>query len=318
MCDMAVNDTPAGVLAVYAAYTTDENIRRESSSGGVFSVLAMHTILNGGVVFGTRFDENLGVVCSHTETIEGLAPFRGSKYVTSRIGSAYKDALGFLKQGRQVLFSGTPCQIAGLRRYIKEEYDNLLTLEVVCHGVPGEDVWQKYLQSLPEKPRLVNFRNKRNGWKNYEVRIDECSVPFSENPYMRAFLSDLSLREACYHCSVKKGLSGADLTLGDFWGIEHIHPEIDDDRGLSLLIVRTDRAAEAIENANLNLSPEKYADALRYNPSIEKSALRPVYRRLFMSTLKSGGFDKALRVVMSDSLFVKIRRCIWLEINRKR
>lgn len=131
---------------VYAAINKDEKIRLGSSSGGVFTALAEQTIDEGGVVFGARFDENWEVVHAYTETKEGLTAFRGSKYVQSRIGNAYKDAERFLRNGRKVLFTGTPCLVMGLKLYLGRDYDNLLTVDFLCHGVPSPKAWRLYLK----------------------------------------------------------------------------------------------------------------------------------------------------------------------------
>lgn len=148
VCPVLRPAAPRTPTAVYAAKNPDERIRMESSSGGVFTLLAERTIRAGGVVFGARFDEAWEVVHDSTETIEGLAAFRGSKYVQSRIGTSFARAEEFLKQGRQVLFTGTPCQIAGLNRFLRRSYDNLLTVDVVCHGVPSPLVWRRYLDEI--------------------------------------------------------------------------------------------------------------------------------------------------------------------------
>lgn len=195
-------------LKVYAAKNKDEEIRRQSSSGGIFTLLAEKVINEGGVVFGARFDEEWNVVHSWTDTIEGIASFRGSKYVQSTIGDTYCEAREFLKQGRKVLYSGTPCQIAGLKKFLLKDYDNLLTIDVVCHGVPSPLVWRTYLDetrdqlrakpgvgkkmvpsSLEELPVItsISFRDKTNGWKKYgfllryvSSEMDEKSVsPFA-------------------------------------------------------------------------------------------------------------------------------------------
>lgn len=146
VCPVLSQGEPRKPLKVYAAKNQDEEIRRQSSSGGVFTLLAEQVIREGGVVFGAIFDENWEVKHDFAETIEGLAPFRGSKYVQSRIDDNYKKAERFLNQGRKVLFSGTPCQIAGLKRFLRNEYDNLLTVDFVCHGVPSPGVWRQYLK----------------------------------------------------------------------------------------------------------------------------------------------------------------------------
>ena len=158
-------------LKVYAARSNDEELRRKSSSGGVFTLLAEAVIREGGVVFGAKFDKGWNVVHAWTDALDGLADFRGSKYVQSIIGSTYEEAKHFLRQGRKVLFSGTPCQIAGLKRYLCKDYDNLLTVDVVCHGVPSPLVWKKYLSEV-----CGPLRTK------HSVGQKRCSSSFNELP----------------------------------------------------------------------------------------------------------------------------------------
>lgn len=187
-------------LKVYAASHSDEAVRAASSSGGIFTLLAEAVINDGGVVFGARFDSDWSVVHDFTETHEGLQAFRGSKYLQSRIGNTYRQAEKFLKAGRKVLFSGTPCQIAGLKRYLHKDYENLLAVDFVCHGVPSPLVWKKYLEEtiarqceknsvlLHSNPLIsergsmagirkrkidaISFRNKNLGWKKYSFALD--------------------------------------------------------------------------------------------------------------------------------------------------
>ena len=256
-------------LKVYAAKNENEEIRRQSSSGGIFTLLAEQVIDEGGVVFGARFNENWEVVHSYTETKEGLAAFRGSKYVQSRIGDNYKKAEEFLKSGRKVLFSGTPCQIAGLNLYLRKEYENLLTVDFICHGVPSPGVWREYLKEEiarqcdgknsvlshsieKEKVKIkrISFRDKKLGWKKFSFVLTlsvpdghgaENTVLFSEplnkNLFLRGFLADLYLRPSCYACPAKCLKSRSDVTIGDFWGIEKVMPEMDDDKGVSVVMV---------------------------------------------------------------------------------
>ena len=158
-----INQADARIpLQVYAAKNTDEKIRMHSSSGGVFSILAEQTIKQGGVVFGARFDENWEVKHDYTETIDGVSVFRGSKYVQSKTGDTFKQAEQFLKQNRKVLFSGTPCQIVALKRYLKKEYENLLLVDFICHGVPSPGVWSCF--SPNGMPLLRVFRSETNAW----------------------------------------------------------------------------------------------------------------------------------------------------------
>lgn len=269
-----INQADARIpLQVYAAKNTDEKIRMHSSSGGVFSILAEQTIKQGGVVFGARFDENWEVKHDYTETIDGVSVFRGSKYVQSKTGDTFKQAEQFLKQNRKVLFSGTPCQIVALKRYLKKEYENLLLVDFICHGVPSPGVWRKYLKQvialtcdkntvsshlkllLSERNALVegiSFRDKRLGWQKFSFSLtlsttDESgnkntvslSESLNENLFMRGFLANLYLRPSCYACPANKGKSGSDITLGDYWGISSLMPDYDDDKGISAISVNT-------------------------------------------------------------------------------
>lgn len=271
-----INQADARIpLQVYAAKNTDEKIRMHSSSGGVFSILAEQTIKQGGVVFGARFDENWEVKHDYTETIDGVSVFRGSKYVQSKTGDTFKQAEQFLKQNRKVLFSGTPCQIVALKRYLKKEYENLLLVDFICHGVPSPGVWRKYLKQvialtcdkntvsshlkllLSERNALVegiSFRDKRLGWQKYSFSLtlsttDESgnkntvslSESLNENLFMRGFLANLYLRPSCYACPANKGKSGSDITLGDYWGISSLMPDYDDDKGISAISVNTEK-----------------------------------------------------------------------------
>lgn len=260
-------------LKVYAAINKDEEVRKQSSSGGIFTALAEQVIKQGGVVFGARFDERWQVKHDYTETMEGLAAFRGSKYVQSRIGNTYQEAEQFLKVGRKVLFSGTPCQIAGLRNYLRKEYDNLLAIDFICHGVPSPMVWRRYLKEevarqcdrknsvlshpIHEEDVLVegiSFRDKTMGWKKFSFaltlsttngsgdKIQFCSCsPMTKNEYLRGFMSNVYLRPSCYSCAFKCLKSKSDITLGDFWNIRLYNKHLDDNQGLSLMLLNNSR-----------------------------------------------------------------------------
>lgn len=173
VCPVINQNEPREPLAVYAANNNNEDIRLKSSSGGIFTLLAEQIISEGGVVFGARFNENWEVVHDYTEAIEGLEPFRGSKYVQSIIGDNFIKAKQFLTDGRKVLFSGTPCQIAGLKKFLRKEYENLLTVEVVCHGVPSPMVWRDYLDYK---------RAKRAAGKN---SVSKSAMPPLRRPKIR-------------------------------------------------------------------------------------------------------------------------------------
>lgn len=277
VCPELHPDAERQPLQTFAAVNPDAEVRRTSSSGGVFTALAEQVIDAGGVVFGAAFDEHWEVRHRCATTREELAAFRGSKYVQSVIGDTFLQTERFLKSGRRVLFSGTPCQIAGLRRFLRRDYDHLLCVDFICHGVPSPGVFRAYLaeemaklarqgekkysfafSTIPSIPKAdalaarlgcriedIRFRDKTNGWKKYSFalslskasaageKIQFCALTdeeratsscFTENVFMQAFLRDLILRPSCYACPAKCFRSGSDLTLGDYWGVEHEAP----------------------------------------------------------------------------------------------
>ena len=248
-------------LKVYAARSCDDDLRRQSSSGGIFTLLAEAVIREGGVVFGAKFNEEWNVIHAWTETIDGLAAFRGSKYVQSIIGNAYREAKEFLRQGRKVLFTGTPCQVAGLKGYLHKDYDNLLMVDVVCHGVPSPLVWQKFLDEMRAKGEIteISFRDKTNGWARYGFRMGYSTStakgglflqPSSENVFMSSFLSRLSLRPSCHSCPSKSGRSGSDISIADFWGIEKYNSKFADNKGTSAILVHTNKGKELLDKTD--------------------------------------------------------------------
>lgn len=309
----------------FAAVNPDEAVRLHSSSGGIFSLLSEYVIRRGGVVFGAAFNEKWEVVHGYSETLEGLAAFRGSKYVQSRIGTAYSDAERFLKDGRLVLFSGTPCQIAGLRRYLGKGYGNLLAVDFICHGVPSPGIFNEYLDVKSRKGKItgVNFRDKAAGWKTYSVTFeyagadsgmdsraysDRDSCVYNTDPYMIGFLSNLTLRPSCYACRFREGRSGSDITLGDFWGINKIRPDLDDDKGLSLVTVRTPQAAEILRSLHCPLTEMNLEEAVRHNPSIRTSVAIPTNRGLFFKLRKHFGLIPALKLCGGNFLLIRALR----------
>jgi len=262
---------------IYGICNCSEEVRMKSSSGGVFSLLAEYVLRQNGVVFGAKFDERYNVVHGFVEEIKDLDVLRRSKYVQSEIGDCYNQVKRFLNEERIVLFTGTPCQIAGLLSFLRNKsYENLITMDFVCHGVPSPKVWRKYLgeiyarkgvagkntvfQSLKDTPVIkgVNFRDKTMGWKKYSFSLEVAEataegdkIQFfrscnSDNLYMKFFLSDTISRPSCHSCSFKKGKSGADITVGDYWWINEIKPEFDDDKGCSVVYVFTEKGLSII------------------------------------------------------------------------
>ena len=296
-------------LITYAAKNNDDKIRLRSSSGGIFSMLAEAVLNDGGVVFGVCWDKDWRLVFDYTESIDGLSRFRGSKYLQAHVGDAYIIAEQFLKSGRKVLFSGTPCQIRGLKLFLRREYDSLLCVDIICHGVPSPGVFRRYLNeeiANVAKNKVIDidslciddiqFRDKRTGWKSYSLRYQlrdnnenlysNISL-FTDNIYMRGFLRDLYLRPSCYACSAKAGKSGSDITLGDFWGIERLKPEIDDDKGVSAVLLNTPLGKQIFEQLSVEKTLMNYAHVQQYNLAVYRSVARPQKRDKFFRSRKS-------------------------------
>lgn len=319
VCPVINQGSPRKPLKVYAAKNNDEEIRKQSSSGGIFTLLAESVIKDGGIVFGAKFDKEWNVVHDWTDTIEGIADFRGSKYVQSTIGNTYSEAREFLKQGRKVLFSGTPCQIAGLKKFLRKEYNNLLTVDVVCHGVPSPQIWKEYLQSLKlENIGHISHKDKSTGWRGYSFSIENNNkrILFAEkaskNKFMIASFLNLTLRPSCFSCPAKAGKSNSDITLGDFWGIEKVFPQMDDNKGASLLCCNTLRGQFFLEQLNLQVPPTDYQQAVVYNSCIEYSTVEPKERHDFWNNYYEIGINALFKLKMqSQNIFIRIFKRIF-------
>lgn len=318
---------------VYAAINNDETVRMQSSSGGMFTLIAESVIDRGGVVFGVCFDREWNVVHDYTETKEELAKFRGSKYVQSNVGNCFTQVKTFLDSGREVLFSGTPCQVAGLKNYLRKPYSNLLTVDLVCHGVPSPYVWRKYLQETVcraygikgDNKYTVNpgdyisdisFRAKDNGWKKYSFRIlyrdGRIEIrTFSENIYMNVFLSNLSLRPSCYACPTKLGNAQSDITLADFWGVDKMYPSVDDDRGCGLIFIHSKEKFYFLYKMDCKLLQQQLDCVVKYNPSILYAANEPVNRKFFWSICYRNDFKLSHKVVFSNFILMRIIRKVY-------
>lgn len=287
----------------FAIINKDEEIRKNSSSGGVFTLIAEYIIKDGGVVFGAAFDEDWHVKHSYTDKVEELNRFRGSKYLQSTIGDSYKKAKEFLENGRKVLFTGTPCQIEGLKSYLQKEYDNLYTQDIICHGVPSPKVYNKYLEYqnnifLNKEIKRIEHRNKDNGWQDFNMKITYDNIDYikshNEDPFMQAFLRDTILRDSCYNCHFKKKNRNADITLADFWGINNVLPEMNDDKGTSLVIIHSMKGKELLENIKNKIICKKvdFETAIKYNQSMIKSVKKDEKREYFFKNLNQLPFDK--------------------------
>ena len=313
-----------GVINTFAAYSKDERIRLESSSGAIFSLLAEKVIEKSGVVYGVAMSEDCGWaefirVASKTE----LGKLRGSKYIQARIGDAYQSVKADLTDGLSVLFSGTSCQINGLKKFLNIDYSNLYCIDVICHGVPSPKLWRHYVQYVESEANAklinVNFRCKDDGWSDFGIkRIDTnhkaMYVSKDKDPYMLMFLRDYCLRPSCYAC-VAKQYKFSDLTIADFWGINEVLPEMNDGKGISLVIVRTGKGSELFDRIKADIVSKEvsYEDGVRRNRAEYSSAKRLAERDRFFIDMASMSFEelKAKYAVPTPvSLKQKIKKSI--------
>ena len=307
-------------IHAYACINKDNEIRKNSSSGGLFYLLAKNVLSKNGVVFGARFNDEFDVVHDYIEKVEDIHLFQGSKYVQSTIHDSYKKAKQFLNENRLVLFTGTPCQIEGLLSYLQKDYPNLITQDIICHGVPSPKLFKLYKENIQNKYgddiTKINFRKKINSWKNYEISIDlknhHYEISYNDDVYMKAFLNDIALRDSCYQCNAKKKHRLSDITLADFWGIESLLPEMDDDKGTSLVIINSVSGKQLFEEIKDQISYKEieYEKAIANNPSLYQSVNRPKNRDTYLNNVTADNLNAITKKYTKVSIFKKVIRKI--------
>lgn len=289
--------------AVYAAWNKDDVIRKDSTSGGIFSLLAEDTLQSGGVVFGAAFDPNMHLRHTACFKEEHLRYLRGAKYVQSDLGETYREIRELIKV-RPVLFSGTPCQVDGLYQFLGERPENLTTCDLVCQGVPSPGVWEDFVRNVQRNKRkqlqAVRFRNKITGWQNSHFTLlyrdgSVDSAPLFRTEYGRAFGRALFLRPSCYRCHYTSMMRPGDFTLGDFWGLMPDELADQQEKGVSLLLVNTPHGSRIFDRLPLGrkaFSPER---AIAGNPRLATPIAFCPDRAAFFAAYELEPFDKVRR-----------------------
>lgn len=315
--------------ASFACTAKDENFAKQSSSGGVFPLLANMFAKQQAVIYGVAFDNNWKVKHIRVNDIDELKKLYTSKYVQSDMGDSFKQVKHDLDIGKEVLFAGTPCQVAGLKSYLSKEYNNLTTVDFICHGVPSPLVWQRYIiameKKLNNKITEISFRDKKDGWKNYYFKLSTANgdvfyEKHGENIYMKGFLKDLYLRPSCYDCKFKTLHRASDITLADFWGIEKIIPEINVEKGVSLCWASSEKGDTILDKALKQTIYEQVDlnEAIKHNPSAITSVKRHKNRNKFFEDISKSDIDiisliekyydnRSLRKRLSYKLRTKIK-----------
>lgn len=311
----------------FAAYSVDEEIRLSSSSGGIFTILAEEIIDRGGVVFGARYDDAFNVEHIVARDKSELLKMRGSKYVQSKIGEIYRKTRIYLEQGDTVLFTGTPCQIGGLYAYLKKDYDNLYTQDIICHGVPSPLIWRRYLSFIEtenhSKATSVEFRNKSTGWKQYSLFINlengsSYQMRNIEDTYLRSFIMNMTLRQSCENCLFKHIHRQADITLSDFWGIEEIMPDWNDNRGTSIVMIHSPKGKELFDAISDRICRKEvsFDSCIKFNPSMINATGYNYLRKRFIRDCKTMPFERVYQKYCGSSALSKLRRKMALIIRK--
>ena len=285
-------------MKAFACYNKNESVRAESSSGGVYTLLAEYVLSKGGAVAAAVYNDEVEVEHVIVRDSAELERTRGSKYQPSFLKNTFRELREILDRGEWALFVGTPCQCAGLLAFLKKPYEKLVVCDFICHGVPSRRAWREYLKSLEKKgfsAKSVNMRDKSRGWSAYRTTLTDekgraRSENHSDNPYMTGFVANLYLRPSCFECRFKGLERKTDITLGDFWGVEACQSEMFDDRGTSLVFVNTEKGEKIFSEISKDMitAAADEEKAVKYNPCAVSSVSRNTKRDAFFKSLDDG------------------------------
>lgn len=285
----------------YAAINKKGEDLKVSSSGGIFPAIATRVLDNNGVVFGCAWSEHLKAQHIYIENHQDLFKLQGSKYVQSYIGDTYIKAKEFLNSGREVLFTGTPCQIAGLKSYLNRGYDNLITIDLICHGIPSQSFFDGYLDFLATKARSkvidFQFRDKKWGsrfigkakFKNNKTQRINSINSYYYNYFSKGYI----FRESCYTCPYACPKREGDFTLGDYWGVERYHQKVNSRNGCSVILVNTDKAQLELETIKyrLDIIISDFENATANNGQLKKPTTKSEKRDEILSLWRTGSSE---------------------------
>lgn len=299
-------------IKIYAAVAKDEKHLMSSSSGGMFGLLAKQIIKDGGVVFGATFNKKFEVYHDKTETLDGLERFKKSKYVQSRTNDVFKDVQRELNAGKEVLFSGTPCQIHGLKLFLRKDYLNLILIDVFCAGVPSPMIWSDYIKVLEKQYKSsiesIDFRSKEKEGQKLKIAFTNGKI-LIEDSYLT--FCDETFRPSCYRCPSNNFRSGSDINIGDFWGASTVLDSSLEERtsGVSAVIIKTEKGLNLFNKIKDHISYLKETDlesVLEKNPRVVQPSPIPASRKLFFKQYKS---PKVMSFI-KPSLLKKVKRKI--------
>lgn len=310
----------------YMSINNNKEELKNSSSGGMYYILAKYVIQKNGVVFGVEYGQDLKVQHNYYEKLEDCKKFQGSKYLRSDIGNSYEKIKEFLKQDRWVLFTGTPCQCNALKVFLKEDYEKLILCEIICHANPSQKVFDKYIKEIEEKYNNkvvdVKFRTKENGWKSSTpILYFSDGSKIEDKIFYLSFVGELFDRPSCHSCQFSSTNRISDFTIGDFWGVEKVIPDIiDDDTGISLITVNTEKGMKIFDEVKLNMTYKEVDKELAFSYNHHSNVPIHKNRQKFFDNLDQmpiiENMQKCMRVSMPKKLFRKAKNVIKKLIKR--
>lgn len=321
----------------YLVQHKDEQVRMDSSAGGAFTAIATCVLEKGGVVFGAAYDDDFQVRHTYVEKIDELWKFRNSKYVQSDMGDCFHQVRDYLRAGRWICFSGTPCQIEGLNRFLGKPYEKLVLVDVVCHGIPSPLIWNKYLEYQrvnEDKPDNIRFRDKFYGYKYSTMSLikggkNVYHAGSQLDPMLRAFFTDICDRPSCYECPFKKRYRVSDMTIWDCFSVYDFDKAMDDDKGTTRVLCHTEKGVAIMQELG-NIARCKVVEPAKLVNGVkemcESVSLNPKREEFFEDARKVSGaelFDKyypittrtklktaARKVLLTTGAYGAVKKCL--------
>lgn len=306
----------------FAVQHKDKNVRAASRSGGIFTALSDNVLEQTGIIYGCVLTDDFEAVHVRADSKCERDRMRGSKYIQSRMYDNYRNVKQDLEADRKVLFSGTSCQIAGLKRYLGKEYENLLCIDIVCHGVPSPKVWKAYLAWQEKKNRSkvkkVDFRNKKDfGWRDHiETLYLENGQTVNSKVFTTLFYGHSILRPCCYECPYKSVMHPGDITIADYWGIEKAAPEFDDNKGVSLVLINNKKGKKVFDTIKDQVKWQETRLEDSMQPPLIAPFPEPENRKNFWSDFENRNFDYIARKYGGKGMGDKIKRVL-RKVKRK-
>lgn len=304
---------------VHAAWSLNDEIRINSTSGGIFSELALHILKNGGYICGARYGRNYHIEHCITDTIDGLETIRQSKYAQSDKGYIFREIKRLLMCGQKVLFCGTPCECAGLRKYLQNDYDNLILVDFICRGANSPRVYEKFLEYLENeygsKCEKVWFKNKTYGWGRFSTKIefangDSYLKDRDHDLYILGYIKyNLYMRPSCAKCRFRTVRRLSDITLADFWGVRLSDPNLDTDKGTSMVMINSSKGSDLFENVKPGIFHEKkpLEDVVKGNPCMCFSPRMNKKRVYFFKHLESESFESLMEECCRENILDRFK-----------